>query len=91
MSRKTVVLSGCARYNYKGDLYEAGHRYSLGESRAEALLRLEDDWGRRYFREVSDDVTASAPAPVEETDDSIQDLGSVETVVSGAEEQVVMV
>jgi len=42
-------LTGCARYNYKGELYLKGKVYSVGDNKATNMLRDEDAFGRPYF------------------------------------------
>ena len=49
MSMIKLRLVGCERYNFKGELYVKGKVYMVGESKANIMLRKEDDYGRPYF------------------------------------------
>ena len=49
MSLQKLKLVGCDRFNFKGELYEKGKVYMVGESKAAIMLRKEDDYGRPYF------------------------------------------
>ncbi len=42
-------LTGCSRYNFKGELYESGKVYLVGEVKAKLMLRKEDENGKKYF------------------------------------------
>lgn len=46
---KKLKLVGCERYNFRGELYEKGKVYLVGDQKAELMLRAEDDFGRPYF------------------------------------------
>lgn len=49
MSLQKLKLVGCDRFNFKGELYEKGKVYMVGESKAAIMLRKEDEYGRPYF------------------------------------------
>ena len=49
MSMVKLRLVGCERYNFKGELYEKGKVYMVGESKAKIMLRKEDEHERPYF------------------------------------------
>jgi hypothetical protein len=49
MSLQKLKLVGCERFNFKGELYEKGKVYMVGESKANIMLRKEDEYGRPYF------------------------------------------
>ena len=49
MSMVKVRLVGCDRYNFKGELYEKGKVYMVGEAKATIMLRKEDAFNRPYF------------------------------------------
>ena len=49
MSMVKVRLVGCERYNFKGELYEKGKVYMVGEAKATIMLRKEDEFKRPYF------------------------------------------
>lgn len=54
MAIRTVKLVGCGRYGYKGQLYERGKLYDVNDDALSTyLLQQVDDFGVRYFREVS--------------------------------------
>ena len=44
-------LVGCDRFNFRGELYEKGKVYAVGENKAKIMLRKQDDWERFYFIE----------------------------------------
>ena len=44
-------LVACARYNFRGELYEAGKVYAVGENKAKIMLRKQDEYERPYFAE----------------------------------------
>lgn len=46
-----MKLVGCERYNFRGELYERGKTYLVGDQKAELMLRATDDFGRPYFTE----------------------------------------
>ena len=49
MAMQKLRLTGCERFNFKGELYEKGKVYMVGEAKAAIMLRKEDDYGRPYF------------------------------------------
>jgi hypothetical protein len=49
MSMQKLRLVGCERFNFKGELYEKGKVYMVGDVKATIMLRKEDDYGRPYF------------------------------------------
>jgi hypothetical protein len=49
MSMQKLRLVGCKRYNFKGELYEEGKVYMVGDAKATLMLRKEDEFGRPYF------------------------------------------
>ncbi len=49
MTAVKMRLTGCDRYNFKGELYEKGKVYLVGEAKATLMLRKEDENGRKYF------------------------------------------
>ena len=49
MSMQKLRLVGCERYNFKGELYEKGKVYMVGDAKATLMLRKEDEFGRPYF------------------------------------------
>ncbi len=44
-------LVACERYNFRGELYEAGKVYRVGDDKGKIMLRKTDDWERHYFAE----------------------------------------
>jgi len=42
-------LVACERYNFRGELYERGKVYSVGENKATLMLRQQDTFSRNYF------------------------------------------
>jgi len=48
---KKLRLVGCERYNFRGELYQKGKVYMVGDTKAQLMLRAEDDFGRPYFAE----------------------------------------
>jgi len=44
-------LVGCDRYNFRGELYEKGKVYAVGENKAKLMFRAKDDYDRPYFVE----------------------------------------
>ena len=49
MPLQKISLIGCERYSYKGELYEKGKVYLVGEAKATNMLRAKDDYDRPYF------------------------------------------
>lgn len=49
MSQIKLRLTGCERYNFKGELYVKGKVYLVGEAKAKILMRKEDAYGRPFF------------------------------------------
>ena len=100
MSLQKLKLVGCERFNFKGELYEKGKVYMVGESKAAIMLRKEDEYGRPYFAtyvkpEKSEKVriaeeaariaiAAAAEAAVEEENITVYEDGS-EDVEEAAE------
>lgn len=46
-------LVGCERYNFRGELYEKGKVYAVGETKATLMLRQEDQFSRKYFEKYT--------------------------------------
>lgn len=44
-------LVACERYNFRGELYEKGKVYRVGEDKAKLMLRKKDEYERPYFVE----------------------------------------
>ncbi len=44
-------LVGCDRFNFRGELYEKGKVYRVGDDKGKLMLRKKDDWDRHYFAE----------------------------------------
>ncbi len=44
-------LVACERYNFRGELYEKGKVYAVGENKATIMLRKKDEFKRPYFVE----------------------------------------
>lgn len=42
-------LVGCDRYNFRGELYQKGKVYAVGETKATLMLRQKDQFERFYF------------------------------------------
>ena len=57
---KKLKLVGCERYNFRGELYEKGKVYLVGDQKAELMLRAEDEFGRPYFAEYRKPVKTDA-------------------------------
>jgi hypothetical protein len=49
MAHVKLRLTGCERFNFKGELYEKGKTYLVGGVKAKLLLRKQDEYGRDYF------------------------------------------
>lgn len=49
MAHTKLRLTGCDRYNFKGELYEKGKVYLVGEAKAKILMRKQDEYDRPYF------------------------------------------
>lgn len=49
MTMVKLRLTGCDRFNFKGELYEKGKVYMVGENKAEIMLRKKDGFDRPYF------------------------------------------
>lgn len=49
MSMQKLRLVGCDRFNFKGELYEKGKVYMVGETKATIMLRKMDMYDRPYF------------------------------------------
>lgn len=101
MSMEKIRLTGCDRYNYKGELYEKSKVYLVGESKAAILLRDTDEYGRHYFtsydapaksktqRVVEAAAAAAAKAVTEEVEAIVERPdGSEPQVAEEVEDQV---
>ena len=44
-------LVGCDRFNFRGELYQRGKVYRVGDDKGKLMLRKVDDSGRHYFAE----------------------------------------
>ena len=44
-------LVGCDRFNFRGELYERGKVYRVGDDKGKLMLRKTDEYGRHYFAE----------------------------------------
>lgn len=42
-------LVACDRYNFRGELYEKGKVYRVGDDKGKIMLRKKDEWQRPYF------------------------------------------
>ena len=63
---KKLKLVGCERYNFRGELYEKGKVYLVGDQKAELMLRTEDEFGRPYFAEYQKPTKSEAQRKAEE-------------------------
>ena len=53
-------LVGCDRFNFRGELYERGKVYRVGDDKAKLMLRKTDEYERHYFAEYQAVPTKSA-------------------------------
>ena len=60
-----IKLVGCERYNFRGELYEAGKVYLVGNDKAELMLRAVDDFDRPYFVEYRKPTKSAAQKEAE--------------------------
>lgn len=44
-------LVGCDRFNFRGELYEKGKVYRVGDDKGKIMLRKQDEYDRPYFAE----------------------------------------
>lgn len=61
-----LKLVGCERYNYRGELYERGKVYLVGDQKAELMLRAVDEFDRPYFAEYRKPLKSEAQKKAEE-------------------------
>lgn len=57
---KMIQLTGCNRFNFRGETYENGKVYRVGDTKAALLLQKEDEFGRKYFSEYVKPKKATA-------------------------------
>lgn len=57
---KKLKLVGCARYNFRGELYEQGKVYLVGSQKAELMMRATDEFDRPYFVEYQPPTKSDA-------------------------------
>ena len=53
-------LVGCDRFNFRGELYEKGKVYRVGDDKGKLMLRKKDEYDRHYFAEYQAVPTKSA-------------------------------
>ena len=63
---KKLKLVGCERYNFRGELYEKGKVYLVGDQKAELMLRTVDEFDRPYFAEYRKPLKSAAQQAAEE-------------------------
>jgi hypothetical protein len=61
-----LKLVGCERYNFRGELYERGKVYLVGDQKAELMLRSVDEFDRPYFAEYRKPLKSEAQRKAEE-------------------------
>lgn len=79
-----IKLVGCERYNFRGELYEKGKVYLVGDQKAELMLRAEDDFGRPYFAEYRKPTKSEAQRKAEEA------AAAALAAAQAAEEEIVV-
>lgn len=94
MSSVKVRLTGCDRYNFKGNLYEKGKVYMISEVKAKIMLRKQDEFDRPYFTvyvapekskeqriaEEAAKALAAATAKIEAEEENLVEIEDVEEV-----------
>lgn len=60
-----IRLVGCERYNFRGELYERGKVYLVGNQKAELMLRAVDEFDRPYFAEYRKPTKSEAERKAE--------------------------
>ena len=79
-----IRLVGCERYNFRGELYEKGKVYLVGDQKAELMLRSVDEFDRPYFAEYRKPSKTDAQRRAEEA------AAAAIAAAKAAEEEVVV-
>lgn len=82
-------LVGCDRYNFRGELYEKGKVYSVGENKAVLMLRQKDQFERPYFTEYEAPPKKSAKVLAAEAAAALAKVAAEEAEAEGRVEEVV--
>lgn len=63
--QRMIRLTGCERYNYQGQLFEADTAYRVDDATARKLLRSKDPTNsdRPFFTEITDMSIVKEPEP----------------------------
>jgi hypothetical protein len=75
---KKLRLVGCERYNFRGELYQKGKVYHVGDNKAQIMLRAEDSFNRPYF--------AAYVAPEKSREDRIASAAAKAAAAAAREE-----
>ncbi len=81
MSMQKLRLAGCERYNFKGELYEKGKVYIVGEVKATLLLRDKDEYDRPYF--------VPYVKPVKSKAQIVAEAAAAAAILAAVEEEIV--